>query len=88
MSPKTLIIQIWFNLDNIFYGPGISRNVKILVNFCPKFLDLYASIYGKFLFAASVLPFRVGVNSLAAAQFTGAPGFNLMYTQAACSSTV
>ncbi len=41
-----LIIQIWFYLDDMFHDPGISRIVKILVKFCPKFLDLYASIYG------------------------------------------
>ncbi len=41
-----LIIQIWFNLDDMFHDPGISQIEKILVKFCPKFLDLYASIYG------------------------------------------
>jgi hypothetical protein len=32
----------------VFFDPCISRIDKILVKFCPKFLDLYASIYGKF----------------------------------------
>ncbi len=41
-----LIIQIWFNIDDMFYDLGISRIVKILVKFCPKFLGLYASIHG------------------------------------------
>ncbi len=30
----------------VFFDPGISRIDKILVKFCPKFPDLYASIYG------------------------------------------
>jgi hypothetical protein len=30
----------------VLYDPCISRIEKNLVNFCPKFLDLYASIYG------------------------------------------
>ncbi len=32
----------------IFYDPRISRIDKILVEICPKFLDLYASIHGNF----------------------------------------
>ncbi len=39
-KPKTLIIEIWFNLDNMFYDPGISRIVKILIywsNFVQNF---------------------------------------------------
>ncbi len=43
-----MIIQIWFNLDDMFYDLGISRIVKILVKFCPKFIDLFSSIYGRF----------------------------------------
>ena len=34
----------------VIYDPRISRTEKILVEFCPKFLDLYASIYGSFVF--------------------------------------
>jgi hypothetical protein len=35
-------------LGNKFYDPRISRIEKILGKFCPKFLDLYASIYGNY----------------------------------------
>ncbi len=31
--------------------PGKSRIYKILAKFCPKFLDLYASIYGNMFFS-------------------------------------
>ncbi len=43
-----LIIQIWFNLDNMFNDSRISQIVNIFVKFCPKFLDLYASIYDNY----------------------------------------
>jgi hypothetical protein len=33
-------------LIKALYDPRISRIEKILAKFCPKFLDLYASIYG------------------------------------------
>ena len=38
---------------NVFFGilicdPHISQLRKILVEFCPKFLDLYMSIYGNY----------------------------------------
>ncbi len=37
-----------FNLQYAsFPGPHISRMCKKWFRFCPKFLDLYASIYGK-----------------------------------------
>jgi hypothetical protein len=36
--------DIIFRMMNI--DPRISRIYKILAIFCPKFLDLYASIYG------------------------------------------
>ncbi len=37
------------NSEIPFYDPRISRIGKIFPKFCPKFLDLYASIYCKFL---------------------------------------
>ncbi len=33
-------------LIKALYDPHISRIEKILAKFCPKFFDLYASIYG------------------------------------------
>ncbi len=45
-SFKMLIFKISFILDDIFYGPVIRRIEKFFVKICPKFLDLYASIYG------------------------------------------
>ncbi len=36
------------NVIRTLYDPRISRIEKILVKFCPKFLNLYASIYGIF----------------------------------------
>jgi hypothetical protein len=36
------------NFETTFYDPHISRIDKILPKFCPKFLNLYASIYGNF----------------------------------------
>jgi hypothetical protein len=42
-----LLYQISFILDDTFYDPGISQIEKILFKICPKFLDLYASIYRK-----------------------------------------
>jgi hypothetical protein len=35
-------------LGNKFYDPRISRINKIMYKICPKFLDLYTSIYGTF----------------------------------------
>ncbi len=39
--------DIIFRMMNI--DPRISRIYKILAKICPKFLDLYASIYGNYL---------------------------------------
>ncbi len=39
--------DIVFRMMNI--DPGKSRIDRIWAKFCPKFLDLYASIYGTFL---------------------------------------
>jgi hypothetical protein len=39
--------MFWSISVTTFYDPRISQIEKILVKFCPKFLDLYASIYGK-----------------------------------------
>ncbi len=36
---------LWSILGDNFCDPSISRIEKILAKFCPKFLDLYASIY-------------------------------------------
>ncbi len=36
-------------LGNKFYDPRVSRIHKIMSKICPKFLDLYASIYGIFI---------------------------------------
>ena len=36
------------NLRSYFFDPRISPIDKILTKFCPEFLDLYASIYGKY----------------------------------------
>ncbi len=36
----------WSISMTVFFDPGIGRIDKILVKFCPKFLDLYVSIYG------------------------------------------
>ncbi len=45
ISLKPLIIQIWSILNAMFYDLGIMANrKKRLVKFCPKFLDLHASI--------------------------------------------
>jgi hypothetical protein len=38
--------RLWYILGDSFCDPCISRIDKILAKFCPKFLDLYASIYG------------------------------------------
>ncbi len=40
--------QLWYILSDSFCYPHISRIDKILAKFCPKFLDLYASVYGNF----------------------------------------
>jgi hypothetical protein len=32
--------------ESLFYDPRISQIEKFLLKFCPKFLDLYVSIYG------------------------------------------
>ncbi len=39
---------LWYILGD-FFDPRISRIDKILAKFCPKFLDLYASIYGTWM---------------------------------------
>ncbi len=39
-------IQLKPNSETQSFDPSISRNKKNLPFFCPKFLDLYASIYG------------------------------------------
>ncbi len=45
-GPETHIKRFWYILGDIFCDPCISRIDKLLANFFPKFLDLYASIYG------------------------------------------
>jgi hypothetical protein len=43
---ETYIKYFWYILGDIFCDPRISRIGNILAKFCPKFLGLYASIYG------------------------------------------
>ena len=50
------------DLVNIFYDPRISRIEKIMSKICPKFLDLYGSIYGKF-FSYLLLQLKYGLDT-------------------------
>ncbi len=39
-----------------FYDPCISRIKEIFRKICPKFLDLYASIYGTLIYNVELVP--------------------------------